>query len=347
MGTAVLRAVIDHPGTELVGVYVYGEDKEGVDAGTLARRPETGVCATRSVQDILDLDADVVVHAGRLGPYGSHDKELITLLESGKNVISINGYSDPHYWADPRAAALAAAAERGGATLMSAGLNPGFIGEQLAVVASGLTQRLDSIEITESVDGSRVQQPEYLFGVLGFGADPATVDPNDESWGPVAALNGMYEETVGAIAARLGLKLDHVTTDHRVHAAENDIELRAGVVKAGTVSHTNWRWVGAVAGRPVITMSIHWYVETAHLGRTDPPLWQIEVTGHPGATISVDLHKHPDDKTKMTHEQYAVAAAVVNSIPQVCEALPGLLARPIATPFRGDYGTSTVAVADR
>lgn len=113
MGTAVLRAVIDHPGTELVGVYVYGEDKAGLDAGAIARRPDTGVIATRSVQDILDLEADVVVHAARLGPYGSHDDDIVALLESGKNVISINGYSHPRYWSGPRAEVLAAAGRRG------------------------------------------------------------------------------------------------------------------------------------------------------------------------------------------------------------------------------------------
>lgn len=41
MGTAVLRVVIDHPGTELVRVYVYGKDKEGLDAAAIARRAAT------------------------------------------------------------------------------------------------------------------------------------------------------------------------------------------------------------------------------------------------------------------------------------------------------------------
>ena len=36
MGRNCLRALIDHPAMELVGVYVYGADKEGRDAGTIA-----------------------------------------------------------------------------------------------------------------------------------------------------------------------------------------------------------------------------------------------------------------------------------------------------------------------
>ena len=226
---------------------------------------------------------------------------------------------------------------------MSAGLNPGFVGEQLAVVASGLTMDLDSIEIVENVDSTAIRNPGYLFGTLGFGSDPAKVDPNDVNWGPVSALNGMFEEAVGAVAARLGLVLDTVETDHRVYAAPHDLELRAGLLKRGTVSHTNWRWTGIVGGRPMITISINWYVDSTHLDRPDPPLWQVNLVGHPGATISVDLHKHPSDTTKMTSEQYAVAAAVVNTVPQVCAAPAGLLIRPVVTPFRGDFDQAGAA----
>jgi 2,4-diaminopentanoate dehydrogenase len=79
MGRNCLRALIDHPAMELVGVYVYGADKEGRDAGTLARREPTGVIATRNVDEILALDADVVIHAARLAPpYGSHDADMVT-----------------------------------------------------------------------------------------------------------------------------------------------------------------------------------------------------------------------------------------------------------------------------
>ena len=42
MGNNCLRAVIDHPAMELVGVYVHGADKAGKDAGAVARREPTG-----------------------------------------------------------------------------------------------------------------------------------------------------------------------------------------------------------------------------------------------------------------------------------------------------------------
>jgi hypothetical protein len=331
MGKAVLRTVIDHPGTELVGVYTYSDRKAGRDAGELAGRPATGVLATNDVAEILALDADVVVHAGRIGPYGSHDEDFIRLLESGKNVITINGYSHPAHWSGDSTERLRAACDTGGTTLMAAGLNPGFIAEQIATVATGVCASVEHIEITEAADATEVRDPAYLFGALGFGADPAAFDPNDATQGPAVFLNGMYTEALAAVALRLGMDLERVETEHVVHPATADIELHAGVIRQGTVSHTNWRWHGIADGKRRLTMSIHWYAETAHLDDPHPPLWTVKVTGHPGIEIAVRLVKHPGDKSRMGAEQYAVAGQVINAIPYVVAAKPGLLTRPVAT----------------
>lgn len=336
MGKACLRAIVDHPAMELAGLYVYG-DKAGRDAGDIARRPATGVIATRDIDQILALDADVVIHCARLAPpYGSHDAEILRLLASGKNVISINGYSRPQHWDGARLAALQAACAAGGTSLMAAGLNPGFAAEQIAVVATGVCQALDGVEVVESVDCRAVRHPDYVFGVLGFGSDPAKVDANDPAWGPASSLNGMYEEVLAAMAEHLGLALDRVETDHRVFGASEDLAIAAGTIAAGAVSHVNWRWRGIVGGRPMLAMSIHWYMEEAHLDEADPPLWRIRVTGQPGVRISVDLEKREGDASATSAEQIGVAGAVINAIPRVCAAPPGVTTRPLATPFRGD-----------
>jgi hypothetical protein len=338
MGKTCLRAVIDHPAMELVGLYVYGEAKAGRDAGDIARRPPTGVIATRDVEEILALDADVVIHCARLAPpYGSHDAEILKLLAAGKNVISINGYSRPQHWTGARRDALEAACAAGGTTLMAAGLNPGFAGEQLAVVASGVCSQLDRIEVVESVDCRAVRNPDYVFKILGFGGDPAAANANDPDWGPASSLNGMYTEVLSAMAEHLGLDLERVDTDHRVLPASEDLTIAAGPIAKGGISHVNWRWLGVVAGAPKLVMSIHWYMETAHLDDAHPPLWRIHIQGEPGVRISVDMDKRADDPTPTSAEQLGVAGTVINAIPIVRAAAPGLMTRPLATPFRGDW----------
>ncbi|WP_421737256.1 hypothetical protein [Caulobacter sp.] len=337
MGKTCLRAVIDHPAMELVGLYVYGEAKAGKDAGDIARRPPTGVIATRDIDEILNLDADVVIHCARLAPpYGSHDAEILKLLAAGKNVISINGYSRPRHWTGQRREALEAACVAGGTTLMAAGLNPGFAAEQLAVVATGVCSELDRIEVVESVDCRAVRNPDYVFKILGFGGDPAAVNANDPDWGPASSLNGMYTEVLSAMAEHLNLPLERVDTDHRVFPASEDLVIAAGPISRGRISHVNWRWVGFVAGAPMLAMSIHWYMETAHLESAEPPLWRIRIEGQPGVRLSVDMDKRPGDPTPTSAEQLGVAGTVINAIPIVCAAPPGLMTRPLATPFRGD-----------
>ncbi|WP_068878362.1 MULTISPECIES: hypothetical protein [unclassified Phenylobacterium] len=336
MGKACLRAVIDHPAMQLAGLYVYGDDKVGRDAGDIARRDPTGVIATRDVDEILALDADVVIHCARLAPpYGSHDAEIIRLLASGKNVISINGYSRPQHWPAARRKALEAACAEGGTSLMAAGLNPGFAGEQLAVVASGVCQAMDHVEVVESVDCRAVRNPAYVFRILGFGSNPAAVDANDAAWGPASSLNGMYEEVLAAMAEHLGMALDAVRTDHRVYGATEDLTVAAGTIPAGRIAHVNWRWNGIVGGEARLAMSIHWWMEEAHLDEPDPPLWRVRIKGHPGVRLSLDLEKREGDATATSAEQIAVAGAVINAVPRVVAARPGLVTRPLATPFSG------------
>ncbi|QUD89494.1 NAD(P)H-dependent amine dehydrogenase family protein [Phenylobacterium montanum] len=334
MGKTCLRALIDHPAVELVGVFVYSRGKAGLDAGEIARRPATGVIATNSVEEILALDADVVIHCARISPpYGSDHDEIEQLLAAGKNVISINGHSHPHYWGPQYCGRLEAACAKGGVTLMNAGLNPGFAGEQLAVVASGLCSKIDHLEIVESADGRSMRDPNYVFGVLGFGAKPGSFDPNAGDWAPASAVGGMYAEMLALVAERLGIALEAVVPDHQVFAATEDLHVAAGVIRQGTVSHLNLRWRGIVGGRARLLVSIHWHMEAAHLDEPKPPLWKIRIEGEPCVDIAVDLAKRAGDATRTEPEQIALAGAVINAISVVCAAAPGLLSRPMATPF--------------
>ena len=96
MGKTCLRAIIDHPSMELAGLFVYSPGKVGLDAGEIARRDTTSIIATDNIEDILQLDADIVLHTAQIqAPYSFHNDDICRLLASGKNVIIINGHSYP------------------------------------------------------------------------------------------------------------------------------------------------------------------------------------------------------------------------------------------------------------
>jgi hypothetical protein len=50
----------------------------------------------------------------------------------------------------------------------------------------------------------------------------------------------------------------------------------------------------------------------------------------------VDLEKRAGDTSPTSAEQIALAGTVINAIPIVCAAPPGVMPRPLATPFRAE-----------
>ncbi|TNE66154.1 MAG: hypothetical protein EP335_04155 [Alphaproteobacteria bacterium] len=335
MGKTCLRAVIDHPDFDLVGLYVYNPKKAGVDAGDIAHRGKTGVLATRDMDEILALEADVVIFAAMLQPpYASHDDTICALLASGKNVISINGHSYPTHWGAAHAAKFEDACKAGGSTLLGGGLNPGFIVERIAAAASGICTRLDGIRVREVVDCTEMRSAPYVFDMLGFGAEPGRINPNDPDWAPAELLNGLYSEVVASILARLGFTLDRVETDHSMLPATTDISMAAGTIAKGTISHTAWCWHGIVAGERFFTLTIDWIMETAHLPSPDYPIWTVRIEGDPTMDLRIDLSRRADDPFKTGPEQYGVAGSVLNSIPALVAAPPGLMLMPSSPVFR-------------
>lgn len=324
MGKTCLRAVLDDGRFQLVGVYVYGEAKVGRDAGDIARRPKTGVIATRSIDEILALDADVVVHTPMLAaPYEGHDSDVKRLLESGKNVLSINNYFDPETLGRAYALGLADSAGKGGATLAGTGVNPGWVAERMATNAASLCLSHRNVATREIIDCTTVPNPDYVFGALGFGLRPAEINLVD---GPLArTFTAMFSQSVAVLAGHLGLSLDRFEPDHAVSLACRDLTVAAGVIPAGTVSATTWRVHGVSAGNRRITHEVSWIMDATQSPFADKPHWEIEIDGLPGVRVAMDLVDTAPEGVRTKPEQFAVAAMVLEAIPRLVAAPPGLL----------------------
>jgi hypothetical protein len=333
IGRSTLRRIIDHPDLTLVGLYVYGKNKIGCDAGEIAKRPSTGVIATNNLEEILSLDTDVVVHAPRITiPYAKQNAEVEQLLSSGKNVISVNGYFYPEVHGEAYAKPLRTACERGGSTLAGVGINPGFIAERLALVMSGLCARVDYIGSFEMVDGSYIAAPDFVFGTMGFGTDPSVTDITK---GPLAQLYfDLYIETFAYAAEAMGTHIASLTPDHRLTLAPEDMKIAAGTIRRGTVAATEWRWNAEFADGRRMTHSLLWTSSPKLHGDDDPAHWRIEIKGRPHIHLSFSL-EDPDPAAPPSRAGAdATAATVIRAIPDVCAAKPGFFRYAPLAPFR-------------
>jgi hypothetical protein len=332
VGRSCLRAVLDSPDCELVGLYVYSDAKAGQDAGTLARRAETGVLATRDIEQILALDADVVIHTPRLQvPYELFDDELCQLLRSGKNVITTAGNHYPAAHGPKRAEMFTAACVDGGTTLFGVGVSPGVIGERLALTLASTSMDLDAISIEEVFEASGMVSPDFVFTVMGMGTDPSETDLLD---GPLPELyRTLYSETLSFMADQLGLRDYVIEADHHFELAPADLPVRAGLIRAGTVTATEWRWHLSVAGRRRLSLAIIWTMDSTLARYSGRPHWRITMTGRPEVVMSIDMHDPTDPAVRTTASQYIAAGIVMQSIPVVVAAEPGIIEPVIFAPY--------------
>lgn len=333
IGKTCLRAVLDSPDCELVGLLVYSDRKAGLDAGTIARRPETGVIATQNVEQVIGLDADVVIHTPRLQlPYELHDEDICRLLRSGKNVITTAGNHYPKAHGTARLKIFADACGAGGTSLFGVGVSPGVIGERIAMTLASTSLDLDAIDIAEVFDASGMTSPDFVFTVMGMGTNPAETDLFA---GPLPALyRTLYSETLTFMADHLGLTDYVIEDDHHVELAEHDLPIRAGVVRAGTVVATEWRWRLSVQGRRRLSLAIIWTMDAEIPRYAGRPHWQIRMTGRPEVSMAIDLHDPVDADIKTTASQYIAAGIVMQSIPVVVSAEPGVIEPVTFAPYR-------------
>jgi hypothetical protein len=334
IGRVCLRHVIDHPALELVGLKVHNPAKVGRDAGDIVRRPPTGVTATDQIEDILALDADVVLHVPINGESpDEHVEDLCRLLRSGKNVITTVGFTYPWAVGPDRAATLEHAAREGSVTLFGTGINPGLVAERLAVTATSICTEVDHVLMQEAYDCTPVASPAFIFDLAGFGRSEE--DFRTASAGRAQFFESLFGEVLGYLTSALALPVDRVESDHAVGITAEDLTLPAGTLPAGTVSAVRWQWIAVDAdGRPRATIRMIWRAGPAQLGWADEDGWIVEIDGAPRVRMSLKVLDPIGRPEKSKAIQYAVAGPVVRAIDDVCAAPPGILVPPSFAAFR-------------
>jgi 4-hydroxy-tetrahydrodipicolinate reductase len=326
VGRHALRLIAEHPDLELVGVWVSSEAKRGVDAGTLAGTEPLGVVATDDTDALLALDADCVCYTATadLRPTEAI-ADMARILESGKNVVSssVVPLIYPEHVEPGMRGPLERACEAGRVSCFTSGIDPGWANDLLPLVLTGTCEYVTQLRVMEIVNYATYAQPTVLFDTMGFGA------PLDHT--PLLLVPGVLTFAWGGVlkvlAAGLGAELDEIREVHERLPATQKIDLGFGVVEEGTTAAMRFEIQGIVDGEAKIVvehvtrlddaLAPHWPQPAGHSG------YRIIVTGNPNYTVDVQMMG--DDGDHNTAGLVGTAARIVNAIPAVCDAAPGLL----------------------
>lgn len=317
IGTHAMKAVIEHPRMELVGLWVHSEGKAGKDAGEICGLGRTtGIRATRSIEDILAAKPDCVLY---MPQYLDLD-EVCRLLESGVNIVtSVVEFHDPESLAPAVRARVEAACRRGGASIHATGASPGFITETLPFAVTTMVRRLDCYTIDEYADMSSRDSPGMIFEVLGFGKPPGVVDTRH-----VEHIRGSFGQSLRHTARAIGLPLERIEASGEFATARRRTAVAAGVLEPGTVAALRFTVAGYRGDRVVMRFRANWYCtrdidQDWDLRDTG---WRVRVEGDPPLDIGIGFPCPAEEYPKISPG--LTAYPVVNAVPAVCAAAPGI-----------------------
>ena len=323
-GRIVLRLVLETPGLELVGHYVNSPDKVGRDSGELVDRPVVGVLATNDFDALLALDADCVTYLATGAGRAVDDvvDQVCALLASGKNVVATLGeLTHPPTVGEAPLARLERACQEGGASLLGAGIAPGFAMDVLPVQLATLCATPTKIVVSERILCGDFTGAGF-FSALGFGTTP---EDDARAYRPGIGA-AMFGGPIRLMAQGLGWSLDEIRDRKDVAVARSDFSCPAGDVSAGTIISVRVVAEGIVGGVPRLVISEAWTLSDDAVDDWDPRpapgcpprLTRITIDGTPSVSVDLALAGSPLPGVDAT------AARVVNAIDAVCAAAPGV-----------------------
>jgi hypothetical protein len=257
--------------------------------------------------------------------------DMARILRSGKNVVSssvVAGVWPAHLDPSMRAP-LADACADAGVSWFTSGIDPGWANDALPLLLAGTCEDVEQLRVMEIVNYEHYEQPTVLFDTMGFGqaldARPLLLIPGVLSfaWGGVVKM----------LAAGLGVEVEELREVHERRPAPEKIDLGFGVIAEGTTAALRFEVQGIVGGRPRIVVEHVTRLHDALCPDWPQPVgaggYRVIVTGTPSYQCDVQMTARPGEGDPGV---IGTAGRIVNAIPAVCAAAPGLLS-PLDLPL--------------
>ena len=328
-GAIALRQILRSPHLKLVGHLVSTPAKVGCDSGQLVGEPAAGVVATDSLRDFLALEADCVTYIAPVAMAGRDINDVVdqlcAILASGKNIVTpayVELFHPPSLDEATRDK-LNAACVQGNSSIFATGIAPGFASDVLAVHAASVSAYPMSVSVQERLPCGAYRSPGF-FAAMGFGRTP---EGDAESYCP-GAMIAHFAPSVRLIAQGLGLDVQEVREHRDVAIADRDYSFEAGEILGGRIASVRMRFDGICNGEARVHFSAIWSMPDEAVEDWQPSipldspirrLTRITVDGDP--PVQLDFALTDGELPGVT----ATAARVLNAIPAVCAAKPGIL----------------------
>ena len=321
-GRLALRAIIDAPALQLVGVRVYDPDKVNMDAGTLAGCSAAGVLATDDNARLVRTRPDVVLYMGAVEKHPEECFDDVTnLLLAGIDVIATgSSFIDVNAFDPARAKEIDAACRRGGATFLGVGIFPGFWGEAVAPLLARLSSGCSRITVRESLSYAGYPSREMLVDVMGYGQPPQSTaallsDP--------ARAGSAFIATASVLARALNLKVVAVEPFRETAVTRSRLNVAVGEIAAGTVAAMKLGVRADCGPVTIVVEHVTWLDDEVVPEWSTGEGYEIEINGAPTMRCNLVLGTSGEDRAEMGC--LATAMHAVHAIEFVTAAPPGIV----------------------
>ncbi len=306
VGAAIVKQIAARRGFASVGAVDIDPAKVGSDLGDAVGLPRRlGVrIVTDAAQAIRRTKPDVVVLCTS-SSLGAVLPQIETVLTAGKPIVSsTEELSYPGYTHIRDARRIHALAKKAKVAVLATGVNPGFAMDALPVMLTAVCERVDRVHVQRVQDARMRRLPFQQKIGAGLTTEQFQRQVEERTVRHVG-----FTESIAMIADALGWTLDRITDDVQPKIAAAPISSEYLAVDPGYVCGIVQDGIGYRKNEAVIRLHME-----AYLGAPDS-YDAVQVEGIPSISTRI-AGGIPGDT--------ATASMVLNSIPKVLAAPPGL-----------------------
>jgi hypothetical protein len=321
VGGYIAKFLLEKEGINIVGAIDVAKDKVGKDLGeVLGLERNTGVKISDDLDSALSKStADIAIHATSSFLKDTYP-QIASILEHGVNVISTcEELSYPYVSEQKLAEKLDAIAKKHQVTVLGTGINPGFLMDTLVITLTAPCERIDKIEVIRIMNAATRRLPFQKKIGAGLTAQEFQQKIQKKQ---ITGHVGL-EQSIAMIASALEWKLDDIIIESvEPVIAKKLVGSKDIRVDAGKVAGLRQKARGTMRNRETIVLDFQAYIGA------EEEYDAIRIKGVP----NIEQKIHP-----CVHGDIGTVAMIVNAIPKVINAPPGLLTMkdlpvPSATP---------------